>query len=337
MPLFVQTIAGSVANTVTHGTTGVCTVSVTFPSSVTPGNTIFVAVKALINIGNNTGIGVHSTGAMHVTDGPGNTYTQISGLPGGVQLQAIGIFIATGVLGGSTNITFDISIPNVNPIFDLAQQLAIVAAEVPPLGSPTIQGSAVAQTTSGSTPTSIVIADSFGTLVTTDYGMTSQQSAAVVDLALAGTDYFVSAFTIFTSAPGTIVPPAMLPGGYGTYSFIDAPFDGTNYNHLALFIAAPPAPVCAIEQRGNIDYDQIAIDARHGNGPKVQMFKPTGTGRNILTIDECGNAVDSTVNVADVGSVGVNGPATILVNGVAVSYDNVIEVNGSSDFLVNGV
>jgi len=312
--------------------TGACTVSVTFPSSVTPGNTIFVAVKALINIGDNTGLGVVATGALVVTDGPGNTYTQLSGMGGGVQLQAIGIFFANNVLGGAITITFAIAIPNANPLFPLDQVLAIVAAEVPPLGSPSVHGFAAVQTTVGATPISIVLTDSHGTSVTTDYGPTSQQSAAVVDLVVAGTDYFVSAFTIFTDN----TPPNMLPGGYGTYSFIDAPFDGGVYHDLALFIAAPPAPTCAIEQRGNIDYDQIAIDARHGNGPRVQMFKPTGTGRNIATFDECGNTVDSTVNIADVGGIGVNGTPTILVNGVAVSFDDIIEINGAGEFLVNG-
>lgn len=315
--------------------TGACTVSVTFPSAVTPGNSIFVCVKALLAIGNNTGLGVIATGALVVTDGPGNTYTQLSGLGGGVQLQAIGIFVANSVLGGTTTITFAIAIPNANPSFPLDQVLAIVAAEVPPLGALSVHGFGVVQTTVGSTPISIVLTDSLGTAVTTDYGPTSQQSAAVVDLVVAGTDYFVSAFTIFSEFT-TVVPPTMLPGGYGTYSFIDAPFDGTSFNHLALFIAANPPLVCAIEQRGNIDFDQIAIDARHGNGPKVQMFKPTGTGRNILTIDECGNAVDSTVNIADVGGIGVNGPPTILVNGVAVSFDDIIEINGAGEFLVNG-
>lgn len=60
-------------------------------------------------------------------------------------------------------------------------------------------------------------------------------------------------------------------------------------------------------QRGNIDYDQIKVVARKGNGSKIQMFGGGSTVVGHLAVfDEGGNVIDGGESFASLG---------ILVNG----------------------
>ncbi len=45
--------------------------------------------------------------------------------------------------------------------------------------------------------------------------------------------------------------------------------------------------------RGNIDYDQVRVAARSGDGPKFLMLKGSFTAGNVIVFDADGNAVDS--------------------------------------------
>jgi hypothetical protein len=64
-------------------------------------------------------------------------------------------------------------------------------------------------------------------------------------------------------------------------------------------------------QRGNIDYDQIKVVARHGNGSQLQMFGGGATvAGNVAVFDAGGNVID--------GGAGGGGGMTITVDGVPI-------------------
>ncbi len=59
-------------------------------------------------------------------------------------------------------------------------------------------------------------------------------------------------------------------------------------NAVASFAVVIPPNV-----RGNIDYDQIRVSARSGDGPKLLTFTGSFTAGNVIVFDANGNAVDS--------------------------------------------
>jgi len=90
------------------------------------------------------------------------------------------------------------------------------------------------------------------------------------------------------SASGVI---SGVPTTAGTYTFTVS----ANGNHTTCSIT-----ICNFTQRGNIDYDQIGIDARQGGtvGSRLQYFTGTFTPGNVATWDDCGNLIDSGVSIA---------------------------------------
>ena len=296
LAVLVQAKANYLVCDIPHGTTATLSISVTLTSPVAAGNTLAVAAKVAPSAFCNTGGGVPSTSSPDVTDDGGNTYTQQCWGDGGVQLQGLGWWLATNVAGGTPTITFHVNVPNANPIFSTSA--AVIAIDVLELdaafvsAAPTVTGTDHQENTVSGGVMNLDVPDHTGATVTTGFASPNQQSGAVLGLTAYGTDYFLAAFTNFADS---VPPPApSITSGYGTYEFADGWSSTGSYSQISTFINAPDVVLCPISQRGNIDYDQIAIDARHGNGPKVQMQDggTTATG-HLASFDHCGNVTDS--------------------------------------------
>jgi hypothetical protein len=81
--------------------------------------------------------------------------------------------------------------------------------------------------------------------------------------------------------------------------------------------------------RGTIDIDQHRPSILSGGTDAVELVSTDAaakTAGNIGIWDDAGNLIDG--GIAG-GPITVNGSATVLVNNVAVSYDDTVTVNGA--------
>lgn len=89
------------------------------------------------------------------------------------------------------------------------------------------------------------------------------------------------AVEVLTQGVGTVPPPATR----------------ARLTQIAVEVLARTAPLpppnCPGSERGNIDYDQIQLAARHGNAAQFQMSDGTGVAGNLAVFDQCGNLTDS--------------------------------------------
>jgi len=75
--------------------------------------------------------------------------------------------------------------------------------------------------------------------------------------------------------------------------------------------------------RGNIDFDQIGLDARHGQtGTKIQYSDNTGTALHLASFDSAGNLTDSGISTAGGGGSGT-------ITSVALTVPSDKSVSGS--------
>lgn len=80
-------------------------------------------------------------------------------------------------------------------------------------------------------------------------------------------------------------------------------------------------------QRGNLTYDQVSSADRHGTQADFQMSDGTGIEGNIPIFNADGSLTDGGYSLNSI--ISVNGDATIEVNGVAVSFDDIVTINGA--------
>jgi hypothetical protein len=278
-----------------------------------------------------------------VTDTLGNTYTQEFwhpvGLYGGA---AVGLFQTTSALSGPNVITFDY-INTTNPYYANSFQNCILIAEYP-VASVTIQDHALQQIygAAGNNPSVLTVTDSASTAVTVEFkrpgpagfnGIGTIYTAAVlVDVVSGGVDYLLGASL---SQYDTLSDPTTTsPAGYQIFK-IEQLITQAGGGYSGYFWDAGPGGGGSVSgQRGNIDWDQIGIDARHGSGGiKVQYSNNTGTAGNLARFLPDGSIGDSGVAAGGASGVGgavtVNGPATVLINSSPVSFDEAALVNGA--------
>jgi hypothetical protein len=190
--------------------------TVAFPSNVTAGDTIIVAVGVYVEGP------VNGATTPSVTDSAGNLYTQIQWVDSSYHLSSSGLFIAKNVLGGADTITFSYSASNGNNLYPYSFDQFVAVAEYSGLGSsPTLQSSAVAQTTSA-TSASLAITDSSATPVTVTLNASSALSGALADIVGGGVNFLVAC------GLGSAISISVSPSGYCVFSLAESP---TNSGH----------------------------------------------------------------------------------------------------------
>lgn len=329
MSILVQSKAGAADVTAIHNSSTAVEMVVSLDNPVVGGNTLLVFTKVECNSGNNTGIGNPATGFEFVDDPVRGTYTEATWMNGGVQIQGAGIFYIFNAPGGLADVKFHVTIPNANPLFDLGQKLAMVVVELDAAyisTSPAINGVDQQQNDTTHPPMVLTVPDHLSVPVDTDYGSPNQQSGVVIGLNAYGTDYYITGFTIFT-VPDPSTPGAPSITAPVSYVFVNAARTAANdgWDFLSVWISAADVVLCPISQRGNIDYDQIGIDARHGNGNKIQYSDGTGVTGNLAVFDHCGNVTD--------GGAPATGTGTVTHTG-ALTADLPVFGNGAADIKV---
>ena len=192
--------------------------------------------------------------------------------------HALGFFYADATSGGTEALSMVLTGFNSNPIFAVDAYLSMMAIEVSGFSSPVVQGSAYHQQANSTGDLSATITDSGSVSRVTDFGSVSEASIAVVDLVSGGHDEFFA----IGGKQGVVPLPTITGGIYSELASTSIPGSMNAY----LWTAGPDVIVPACPggyQRGNIDWDQIGMDARQGPcyGIKVQYadgnFTPGNT------------------------------------------------------------
>lgn len=284
MPIigYVQSASNAQSTGIPRGSSTNITTSVTL-NGLVPGNWVVCIVGGLADGGG-------SLIAPQVTDDGGNVYSLVQWVNAGTQLPAIGIIICTNIVTGGTRIiTFQTTASAPIGLLTAFPIAALAAAEVS--GVTVIQGSGIDQHGVTAGPISFSIVDSNSITQTVAFSTMSgnnQVAATTVDVAFPGVDvWFFGASSNVSSTTGTV---SITPLG-GTFTVRENPSVGS-YNMSMLTVGGGSFP-CPKSQRDNIDYDQIGMDARHGNGNQIQMFTGSSVSGNVPVFDPCGNIKDS--------------------------------------------
>jgi len=170
-------------------------------------------------------------------------------------------------------------------------------------------------------PASIVIAPSSGeqgeTISLAVTGTGTHFSGATT-VAVSGTGVTVGAVSVASATSLTV--PLTIAAGASADARIIAVTTGAEVATAAFTVVA--VDPCPKRERGTISPEQIQAALRQGNSPIVLMAKGEFVAGNVLTTDDCGNAVDSggvgggipiEINGDVVGEAGVAGGASPVV------------------------
>jgi hypothetical protein len=216
MPTLIQ----AASNGASSSAGGTLSVSATFASAVTLGNTIVVSVGA--DVGGFSG--VNGCDTPSITDTLLNSYTQCSWIRSTyLQGGSAGLFLAPAGAGGSNTVTFTFSaFGGGSPGWNYA----LTIAEYSGLSSPSLVSSATQKIfgTTGNAPVNLTLTDTNGSTVTVTFGGISGSGGpgttcclTVADIASAGQNY------LFAAIRGGLNPPTVT-SSYSTF---------TNRQHVA--------------------------------------------------------------------------------------------------------
>lgn len=285
--------------------------------------------------GISTSGGTSSTSPLR--DSLGLSYTRAVWVDGGLAgsqfgTHALGFFYASATTSGSEAITISAFGYNQNPFFGVDAYLSLMAVEVSGFTGPIVQGSAYVQQANSTGILAASVTDSTAVSRTTSFGSIAESSIAVIDLVAAGTDEFFA----IGGSQGTLPLPTITGGVYQQLASTSI----TSGMHAWLWTAGPdivPEPCEGGYQRGNIDWDQVGLDARHGDchGILIQYSDGTHSTGALAMFLEDGTLTASGISGTGGGTgtgtdpIVVNGTASILVNGVNTSFDDTVLVNGA--------
>lgn len=314
----------ALANTVnvTHNTTGTVNISLAFPSPVTVGNMLVVFCSVACDSGNNTGPGVGATNTQTISDSLFNSYVQADWVQGGVQIKGLGAFVCFNSLGGSDTVTFQIKIPNANPIFNLDQHLGITLIELTGFTStPAVQGVGLQQNNASGGAMNIAITDAHSTVVTSGFGSPNQQSGLAIDIAIPGDDLFFAGYS--GDLGGS---PTVSPGPYMTYALLDgAAVSGITYIQVydGIHSVAVPSITCDSPPAGTVGTGYSHAFPASGGTPPYSFSIISGSLPTGLSLDSTTGIASGvpttpgtfpfTVQVSDANSITANVACSITI------------------------
>lgn len=234
MPLINVVQSASAINTLTGvgPASGPHSISCTFPSNVTAGNTIIMI--ALVGGGNGAGYGI--VPPVSVTDTLGNTYTQVLFQSVGNQSgAAIAVYYVTNAIGGADTVTFTFTAPSTNFGLTFTVDPAIVVVEyvgmgIGPLAIQGLDHSSIFGA-AGNSVVTLQVTDSFGVLVSVNYGTspshtigTINTGCVLIDILIGGVNYLIAAalssiasFPAPASTYQTFIQEQAVTGSYTMY------------------------------------------------------------------------------------------------------------------------
>lgn len=277
-------------------------ITVTLDNPITAGNTLIVTFGCIEFGGNIGGISVRPPYFMH--DTLSNGYAQISMEGAGYLHPGGGAYYSQITNGGSCTITFEFVIGGSNYITTY-WEAAINVVEYPGTGTPQDHDQVSIYGAAGDAPVNLSVTNSVSAVIPVAFGGIISGGpgsicyVGLLDFVFSGQDeYFgyLYDYQDFATTPTS---------AFATFFLVIKTVGGTNGDTLYFWDSGLTPPLCPIYQRGNIDFDQIGIDARHGNGTKIQYYKDSGTpstSGHLAKFEQCGNIEDAGIAASAVAT-----------------------------------
>lgn len=311
-------IAGAISYPTTHvnaNSSAPVSVSQAFPSNNTAGNTILVLVSGQANFDSAGGAIASPT----ISDTQGNTYAQFAwegnAVFGG---GSIGLYVASNIKAGANTVTFGFT-GQCNAAVDNYFDAGITVIEYSGMPSPTAQSGQARGIFggAGSGAQTFTFTDSKSASVTVTMGAPGTISAVLMCDIATGIGNFIVCGCKTTGSSQSL--PTTTPSGYQTFTQARQTARSDNGEYLYFWDSANP--VLTVQARGNIDWDQIGTDARHGGtwGTKVQYSDGTHTLGNLPKFLNDGTFTDSGIPCPTTPISTIDTDVGVAVNGTVIA------------------